>query len=198
MKLLLVSDKEEPYIWDYFDRERFADIDCILACGDLHAEYLNFLVTMVGKPLYYVPGNHDKRYLITPPEGCTSLDGQLMEVMGVRILGFGGSMRYNATEFQYSEKEMEARIKRLRFTLWRKGGFDVLLTHAPAKGVGDGEDLCHHGFQCFADLVEKYKPRYHIHGHNHLEYGKVQRVMKHGETTVINACGYYILDTEKM
>jgi Icc-related predicted phosphoesterase len=198
MKLLLVSDKEESYIWDYFDRERFADIDFILSCGDLHAEYLSFLVTMVNKPLFYVPGNHDKTFVRTPPEGCASLDGQLTEFMGLRILGFGGSMRYNNGDFQYSEDEMQARVNRLRFALRRKGGIDLLVTHAPAKGVGDGPDLCHHGFQCYTDLIDKYKPKYHIHGHNHLEYGKVDRVLHRGETTVVNACGYYILDTEKI
>ena len=70
MKLLLVSDKEESYIWDHFDMERFKDIDFILSCGDLSADYLSFLVTMVNKPLFYVPGNHDKTFVRTPPEGC--------------------------------------------------------------------------------------------------------------------------------
>lgn len=196
MKLLLVSDREEPYIYDYFDRERFADVDFILSCGDLRAQYLSFLVTMVNKPLFYVPGNHDKSYLREPPEGCTPIDGQLVEHMGLRMLGLGGSMRYNHGPFQYDEAGMRARVNRLRFRLWRSRGFDILVTHAAAKGVGDGPDLCHNGFQCFTDLLDKHKPRLHIHGHNHLEYGRVQRVLKYGETAVVNACGYYILDTD--
>lgn len=198
MKLLLVSDREESYIWDYYDRERFADIDFVISCGDLSAEYLSFIDTMVNKPLFYVPGNHDKAYVNTPPEGCISLDGQLTTHMGLRILGLGGSMRYNHGVYQYGEEEMRARVKRLRFRMWREHGIDLLVTHAPAKGAGDGADLCHNGFQCFTDIIDKYKPRYHIHGHNHLEYGKVTRIMRRGETTIINACGYYILDTDKV
>ncbi len=197
MKLLLVSDKEDKYIWDYFDAERFKDIDLIISCGDMKAEYLSFLVTMISKPLFYVPGNHDKAYLRQPPEGCTSIDDDLIEYNGLRIMGLGGSMRYNLGHYQYTEKEMQKRIKKLWYSLWRKKGFDILVTHAPAKDCGDGPDLCHSGFQCFTDLIAKYKPKYHLHGHNHLEYGNFPRITTCGQTTVINACGYYILDTEK-
>jgi Icc-related predicted phosphoesterase len=197
MKLLLVSDREESYIWDYYDRERFKDIDFVVSCGDLRAEYLSFIVTMVNRPLFYVPGNHDTAYLRSPPEGCTPIDGLLTEYMGLRILGLGGSMRYNQGEFQYTEEEMLARVKRLKSRIWRKGGIDLLVTHAPAKDVGDGKDLCHTGFQCFTDIIDTCKPMYHLHGHNHLEYGRVKRVLRRGETTVVNACGYYILDMEK-
>ncbi|WP_218031481.1 hypothetical protein [Paenibacillus kobensis] len=35
MKILIVSDEESKYIWDYFDRERFKDIDLIISCGDM-------------------------------------------------------------------------------------------------------------------------------------------------------------------
>lgn len=197
MKLLLVSDKEDKYIWDFFDKERFQDVDFILSCGDLKAEYLSFLVTMVNKPLYYVPGNHDREYIRNPPEGCVSLDDQLTVVGGLRILGLGGSMLYKFGEFEYTEEEMARRIRKLGFGLWRSRGFDLLVTHAPAFGVDDGKDLCHMGFKCFTDLIDRYKPKYHIHGHNHLDYGKIARTQKYHETTVINAFGYYILDTDK-
>jgi uncharacterized protein len=198
MKLLLISDKEDKYIWDFFDPERFKDVDFVLSCGDLSADYLSFVVTMVNKPLFYVPGNHDKKFVRNPPEGCTSLDGVLTLQSGLRILGLGGSMQYNYGDFQYTEKAMAKRVNKLKFSIWRNHGFDLLVTHAPAFGVDDGKDLCHTGFQCFTDLIDKYKPKYHIHGHNHLDYGHIARTLKRGDTTIINAFGYYILDTDKM
>jgi predicted phosphodiesterase len=73
MKILLVSDEECSYIWDYFDAERFKDIELIISCGDLKADYLSFLVTMIKAPLFYVPGNHDGKYDVKPPEGCESI-----------------------------------------------------------------------------------------------------------------------------
>ena len=197
MKLLLVSDREEAYIWDHFDQERFKDIDLVLSCGDLKADYLSYLVTMINKPLFYVPGNHDKAYAHNPPEGCDSIDGKLVEHMGLRIAGLGGSMRYNLGLYQYTEAEMRSRLNKLKTSIWFKGGIDIFLSHAPALGMCDGKDLCHTGFQCFANLIDKYKPKYFIHGHNHLEYGKFPRICSHTGTEIINACGYYILDTEK-
>jgi uncharacterized protein len=197
MKVLLVSDKEDTYIWDHFDPDRFKDVDFILSCGDLKSEYLSFLVTMVNKPLFYVPGNHDKTFVKSPPEGCTSLDGAITEYMGLRMVGFGGSIRYNKGDYQYEEDEMRKRTNHLTPRIWLKHGFDILVTHAPAKDCGDGTDLCHRGFECFGNLIDKYKPKYHIHGHNHLEYGMRPRVLHRGDTTVVNAFGYFILDTEK-
>lgn len=194
MKILLVSDREDPYIWDHFDRERFAGIDLVISSGDLKNDYLSFLVTMISVPLFYVPGNHDTEYLTNPPEGCESIDGRLVTYKGKRILGLGGSFCYSNQEFQYDDRQMEKRIRKLRYPLWKNHGFDILVTHAPAFGVGDGDDLCHRGFKAFNNLMDKYRPKYFIHGHQHLNYKRQPRIQVYSSTTVINAYGYYILD----
>ena len=87
MKILVVSDKESKFIWDHFDPERFRDVNLIISCGDLSPSYLSFLVTMIPCPLLYVPGNHDKKYELHPPEGCVNIDGRLLIYKGIRILG---------------------------------------------------------------------------------------------------------------
>lgn len=194
MKILLVADVEEPYIWDHFDRERFNDIDLTISCGDLRANYLSFLVTMIKAPLFYVPGNHDKSYITNPPLGCESIDNKLVNYKGIRILGLGGSPMYNNGEFQYTEKQMKRRIGKLRFKIWRNKGFDILVTHAPAYGLGDGNDVCHKGFKAFRSLLDKYSPKYFFYGHQHLIKNLQPRIRKYGNTTVINAYGYYILE----
>lgn len=194
MKILLVSDKEEPYIWDYFDRERFADVELILSCGDLKAEYLSFLVTMIKAPLLYVHGNHNTDYLKNPPEGCISVEDRIYIHNGIRIIGLGGSHRYNDNEFQYTERQMEKRINRLKPKIWWNKGFDILLTHAPAFGLCDGSDICHRGFKSFNILLDRYTPRYLIHGHQHLNYKNQKRIIKYKDTEIINAYGYYLLD----
>lgn len=194
MKILLVSDKEEPYIWDFFDYERFADIELVLSCGDLKAEYLSFLVTMIKAPLYYVPGNHNRSYINNPPEGCESADGKLITYKGIRIVGLGGCMMYNSREFQYTENQMAKRINRLKRTIKKNRGFDILLTHAPAKGLGDGDDLAHRGYQSFVDMLDRYSPRYFIHGHQHMSYKRQPRIIQYNNTTVVNAYGYHIIE----
>ena len=110
MKLLLLSDVEDSYLWDYFQPGRLDEYDLILSAGDLKAEYLRFLVTMSHAPLLYVHGNHDGNYEKDPPEGCRCIEDQVVKVGGLRILGLGGSVRYNGGSHQYTEGEMRSRI----------------------------------------------------------------------------------------
>ena len=195
MKLLLVSDRESEYLWDYYQPGRLADVDLILSCGDLNAHYLSFLVTMGAAPLLYVHGNHDKNYIRTPPEGCECIEDKLVTVKGLRILGLGGCIRYNPGPHQYTEEEMARRIRRLRFALWKAGGVDIVIAHAPAQGYGDGEDRAHKGFACMLDLIDQYQPRYFIHGHVHASYvANLVREHRRGETTIINAYERYLLE----
>jgi Icc-related predicted phosphoesterase len=194
MKILLVSDLESPYIWDHFEPERFRDIGLTISCGDLKAEYLSFLVTMINAPLFYVHGNHDGNYMQCPPEGCDCIDGKLVMYNGIRILGLGGSKRYNPGEFQYTDGEMEKRIRKLTSRILMNRGFDILVSHAGGLGIGDDTDLCHEGFKSFNKILDKYSPPYFIHGHVHMDYGKKERIVRYRDTTVINAYGYYILE----
>ena len=195
MKILIVSDEESSYYWDYYQKGRLDDIDLILSCGDLKAEYLEFLVTMSHAPLLYVPGNHDRQYEKHPPEGCDCIDGKLVNINGLRILGLGGSRQYNGGPNQYTEKQMSARIFKAKPKLRKNKGVDIVLTHAPASGCGDAPDVAHAGFECFCSLMDRYKPKYLIHGHVHKRYGpSIERLHQYGETKVINASGYYILE----
>ena len=186
MKILAIADEECASLWDFFDKSKVADIDLIISCGDLDPRYLSFLVTMTTAPVLYVHGNHDGKYDRIPPEGCTCIEDDIFVYEGVRILGLGGSMRYTQGDHQYTEKEMQKRVRKLRFKLFKKRGFDILVTHSPA--YHDGRDLPHQGFQVFLDLLEKYKPKYFLHGHVHLNYARGQkRYDQYRDTTVVNA-----------
>lgn len=194
VKILIVSDKEDNYIWDHFDRKRFLDIDLIISCGDLKASYLEFLTTMINVPLLYVPGNHDTPYLEKPPEGCRCIDNELITYKGIRILGVGGCNEYRGGPYQYTQKQMQKRILKLKYKIWKNDGFDILVTHAPAKGLGDGEDLCHEGIEAFNKLLDKYSPKYFFHGHQHLNYNNQERIITYKDTTIINAYKYHIVE----
>ncbi|MBR6208510.1 MAG: metallophosphoesterase family protein [Oscillospiraceae bacterium] len=195
MKLLLISDIESPLLWDHFVPGRLDDVDLILSCGDLKPEYLSFLVTMSHARLLYVPGNHDGIYETQPPEGCECVDGRLVTVEGLRILGLGGSSWYNGGPYQYSEGQMRRRIRKKAPALWLGGGVDIVLAHAPIRGLGDQDDPAHRGFDSFRGLVERWHPRYFVHGHVHLNYGyKIPRRSRLGDTEIINAYGYQFLE----
>lgn len=195
MRILTVSDEECPALWDYYTSGRLKDYDLIISCGDLKAEYLSFLVTMARCPLLYVHGNHDEDYARRPPEGCDCIDGRLVTYNGLRILGLGGCRRYRPGEHQYSDQEMEKRIRKLRYALWRAGGVDIVVTHAPPRGYGDGEDLAHQGFEALLPLLDKYRPAYLLHGHTHMCYSfGTERIRHYGATTIINTCERFVLE----
>ena len=62
------------------------------------------------------------------------------------------------------------------------------MTHAPAYELNDARDLPHQGFKVFLALLEKYKPRFFLHGHVHMSYGRNhKRYDRYQETHVINA-----------
>jgi Icc-related predicted phosphoesterase len=150
---------------------------------------------MVPVPVLYVHGNHDDKYEKNPPEGCTCIDGGIYEFEGVRILGLGGCHRYKPGVNQYTNKQMRKRVRRLRFKLWRSKGFDILVTHAPARGLHDDEDPCHQGFHVFNDLIEQYHPKLFVHGHVHMNYGrKFPREDVVGDTRVINAYEKFMVE----
>lgn len=195
MKILTVSDEECPSLWEHYAEGRLREYDLILSCGDLKADYLSFLVTMARCPLLYVHGNHDTGYDRMPPLGCDCIDDKLVVYNGIRILGLGGCRRYHPGSHQYTEREMRRRIRRLRFPLWRAGGVDIVVTHAPAADLGDGDDPAHWGFESFVKLLDRYQPKYFIHGHVHLRYGpNQQRIRTYGKTTIINASERYTLE----
>lgn len=198
MKILVLSDVESKYLWDYFEKEKLEEIDLILSCGDLKPQYLSFLASFTKAPVLYVRGNHDDCYKDTPPDGCVCIEDTIYVFNGVRILGLGGSIRYKNGKNQYTQKEMNSRIKRLKLKLMRKKGFDILLAHSPAAGLGDGEDGPHKGFEGFIDLITKYKPKYFIHGHVHMNYSKdFKRENKYEDTTIINGFERYVFEYDE-
>ena len=199
MRILAIADVEERCLWDYYDEQRFADVDLILSAGDLCADYLEFLVTVMNKPLLYVRGNHDDAYERRTPGGCVCVEDSVYVWHGLRIAGLGGSMRYRNGSNMYSEQEMARRVRRLEPKVRLAGGVDILLTHAPARGVGDLDDLPHQGFDCFNGAVGRWMPDYLIHGHVHKGYDprfERERVLE-GGCRVVNAFGYTILELDQ-
>lgn len=195
MRILAISDTPEGWLWERWDRERVAGVDLVISCGDLPATYLEHIVTLANVPLVYVQGNHDTAYDDHAPEGCISIDGRLRDFRGLRVMGLGGSIRYNDEVHGFTEAEMARKAARMALLASATGGVDLVVTHAPLRGYGDLDDLPHRGFEALGRLVERTRPRYLLHGHVHLEYGRIERVREHPcGTTIVNVCGSYVLE----
>lgn len=195
MKILAISDEVCPALYDFYVPGRLDGYDLIISCGDLKPQYLSFLVTLTRVPLLYVHGNHDGIYETRPPEGCDCIEDDLVIYKGLRILGLGGTPRYSPGPHQYSEAQMRWRIFKLKWKILKHRGVDIVVSHAPLAGVGDGDDFAHRGYYEFLRFVDKYHPKYWLHGHVHMRYGiDNTRVREYNGTKVINVCERYVLN----
>ncbi len=226
MRILAVSDVVDPVLYDHFDGKRWheAGVDVLISCGDLPSDYLSQLASRFDRPLFYVPGNHDGGYYHVPPDFGQSIDGRLFRYNGLRILGLGGAPLHNGGTEQYGERGMALRILMLRPALWRLGGVDLVVTHAPPrfdapqrhpplrKAIGGRRhvspslhddqvhpsapwpDPGHRGFHAFANLIHTYRPRVLLHGHTHLGYGTTDRTSTIDGTRVIDVYGHCLVD----
>ena len=195
MRILLLADEESKLYWDFFNKADFDGIDLIVSCGHLKASYLSFLATMTGLPVLYVRGNHDDSYAQQGPDGCICIEDSVYNYNGIRFMGLGGCNRYKPGKNQFSEKEMKKKKKKMKGQLFWNKGIDVLVTHAPAAGIHDDCDECHKGFEVFNEIIEKYKPKFFVHGQVHMNYGrKFPREDMVGETRVINAYQRYVIE----
>jgi Icc-related predicted phosphoesterase len=195
MRILTVSDIVVPSLYPVADRPALGPIDLVVACGDLPPEYLGYLAHAFDVPLFFVKGNHDIRFAKQPPGGCSDLNGRLVTFRGLRFIGLEGSMWYNGGPVQYTEKQMQGHIRRLRPILWWHKGVDIVVTHAPPLGIQDGNDLCHQGFACYRWLIQKFRPRFFLHGHIHARFqDDADRVSLVDGTRVINTYGHHIFE----
>ncbi len=181
-------------------RRRYDDVELVISCGDLPAAYLDFITSVLNVPMFYVRGNHDERYRDDPPGG-ENLHGRLVTYKGLSFVGIEGSRRYNDGDVQYGEADMLRTViglgPQLKLRQLRDGyGVDVLVTHAPAKGIHDLPDLPHNGLNAFLRFMEWYRPRYMIHGHVHTYDRRDVTQTQYHDTTVLNINPVMLLEVE--
>jgi len=183
MKILCVSDEVDPLVYSPRIKERFGDVEFVLAAGDLPMDYLEFIVSMLNKPLFFVQGNHDlpfapneipgMRVFLGASEasasGAVDIGFRLVREAGLSILGLPGSIRYNGTQNQFTDTQMFFRLfllmPRLFFNrLFHGKAVDLVVTHAPPRAINDRDDPCHRGFRAYVWLIKRFKPRWFVHG----------------------------------
>lgn len=238
MKILAISDEVVDLLYSPRIKERYADVDLVLGCGDLPFYYLEFIVTMLDVPLYYVPGNHDKpnQYMsdgrvVNRAEGCETLDGRVVSFEASRQIdlapqppalqgkgdaphgstprvgegqgdgkgsvpllfgGLGGCLRYNSdASHQYTQGQMSARAMGLAPALLfnrvrHRRPLDLFISHAPPRGIHDGPDLAHTGFDIFNQMMDWFQPRFWLHGHSHVYRLDTVTATRYKQTVVLN------------
>ena len=208
MRILAIADEVDQRIYGPVLRQRFSDVSLVISCGDLPIYYLEYVVSVLDVPLLYVRGNHAHSQVAssgevkTEPEGCENIHGHVVQAKGLLIAGLEGSMRYTDGPYQYSEREMQIQalrlVPRLMLNKWRHGRYlDILVTHAAPLGIQDADDVCHRGFRAFVQLMDRFRPRYLLHGHIHAYTPSVITETRYRDTDVLNAFRYRVLEIEE-
>lgn len=143
MKFLCVSDQIDPLVYSTQVKERYGDVDAVFCAGDLSMEYVDFIDTALGKPTFFVFGNHNlqefkyyQKNAVNPVEG--SWEEKNKHIHGgiyvsnkviknrylnftlqngkstpLLICGVSGSLKYNDGKCQYTERQMKNQLKKM-------------------------------------------------------------------------------------
>jgi Icc-related predicted phosphoesterase len=206
-KILAVSDQVVDRIYTLATNGHFREVDLILGCGDLPYTYLEYLLSILNVPLFYVPGNHDPVYhptrSLSRAEGGSNLDLRTAFTKGHLLAGFGGSIRYRPDGVnQYTQSEAFFRAYRLIIRIFLKQVRygkkpDVLIAHSPPFGIHDEDSSAHQGLKALNFLIRTIRPRYFFHGHTHFYRNNLEDfVTQVGVTTVMNIFPYKIIDID--
>jgi len=206
MKILAVSDETIDRLYSVGVRETYPDVRMLVGCGDLSYSYLEFLVTVLNVPLFYVPGNHDPGYDYhagSRAEGGTNLDGKVIHTHGLIMAGLGGSIMYTpGGPNQYSQSEMYWRVyqllpKILLRSIRHRRRLDILITHSPPFGIHDDDDRAHQGLKALNFLLQVAKPRFMLHGHTiFYKHNIKSHITDYYQTQVINIYPFRLMDID--
>lgn len=207
MRLLAISDKVEPLLYSPAIHKVVGPVDMILACGDLPHYYVDYVVSMLGKPCFLVQGNHASgmefehvHFPDAPVRHPMDIHRRVVMEQGLLIAGLEGSIRYNQNpRFQYTQQEMWWNVWNLvPSLLWNRlihrRYLDVLIAHSPPAGIHDGPDRPHQGFESFLWFMRTFRPRYLLHGHKHIYRPDEVTKTRYEKTTVVNVYPWRIIE----
>lgn len=206
--VLVIADEVASNLQDHVLRDIAPDL--VLSAGDLPWDYLEWVASCVDVPMVFVPGNHDPEiksarhggwawtdddmpFDAPRPHGVLNADQQVVEAAGLRIAGLGGCVKYRVGPHQYTQRQYSTRAHRLVRRSRAAGPVDVLLTHAPPLGLGDGEDGPHVGIEALHRVLARLEPTWHLHGHIH-PYGQLMPDRQVGPTTIRNVIPWKVFD----
>ena len=208
MRILSLSDVVDPFLYSPALIRRCGNIDLLISCGDVPLDYLEYVSSMLGVPLYFVHGNHVREKDVDEGKDQnkfavgTNLHLRVVRHhSGVLLAGVEGSLRYRQGQHQYSQSEMWMNVLSLVPALIRNrilyGRYlDIFVTHAPEWRIHDEDDLPHRGIKAFNWLIRTFQPAFHLHGHIHVYRPDVITETKVGKTRVINTYGYKLLELD--
>ncbi len=159
-------------------------IDLLVSLGDLwDATILKARSRYSPAAAFAVRGNHDGAGPM--PDSVISLHLSIQSFHGVSFGGFAGSWRYKPRGHHlFDQHEVTDLVRDFPRV-------DVFVAHNSPAGVHERDSETHQGFDAFLAYIDRARPAYFIHGHQHLN-----GITRRGETTIIGVFGEVLFDWE--
>ncbi len=152
----LDEDKFKQYILN-------KQYDVCIMLGDHYNRDIDIILKYVDKSkIYGIKGNHDYDYLSS--YNIPNINGNIIEINGVKILGMEGSFKYKPVDFPSFTQEESIDFFN------SKPKVDILVTHDKKFDYEKLKDPAHQGLIGITNYIFKNKIPIHIHGHIHEPY----------------------------
>lgn len=176
MKIIVIGDDDS--LIGHLHAEA---VDLLLSLGDLHDSSIEKAIARYRpKKTLALRGNHDSNE--TFPSSMTSLHFTVESFQGLTFGGFNGCWRYKSRGHHlYDQSEVSSML--LEFPR-----VDVFVAHNCPRGIHERDEDVHQGFIGFLDYIDRVRPAYFIHGHQHIRH-----TTQCGDTKIIGVFGEMML-----
>ena len=142
------------------------DFVLCLLLGDYSVNDILKVLDHISKDkIYALLGNHDVDYISN--YNLNNLNGKIINIHGVRLLGIQGSFKYKPINFLSFTQEESIKF------LMNKESADILISHDGPFDDNMINNPAHQGLFGITYYLYKNKVKYNIHGHLHNDYKKV-------------------------
>lgn len=167
LKMIIISDTHNTLNEEEFkifvNEHQIYDV-CLLL-GDFGSNDLPIILKYIDKEkIYALLGNHDYNYI--KDYELNNLNGKIININGVKLLGIEGSFKYKPVNFpSFSQKDSIIFLN-------DKESVDILISHDTKFNDKAFNDPAHQGLFGITYYLYKNNVPYHIHGHIHSRYKK--------------------------
>jgi Icc-related predicted phosphoesterase len=180
MTLLIISDDES-----LLGHLPYARADILISCGDLSDQVIAGAAKRCNcRQILAVKGNHDSSGCFE--DSIIDLHLRVHSIYGISFGGFCGAWKYKPKgNYLFEEAEVECALASFP-------PVNVFVAHNSPRMVHDREDDVHIGFGAFKTYIDRVRPRWFLHGHQHLNIESLV-----GVTRVAGIYGYRFMVIEE-
>ncbi len=175
MRIIAISDihLDKEAVSMLKEKLKNKPLDALIVAGDITTHGSEFAAEEILKELkqiarvFSIPGNMDTKEVLELLENkSNSLHNRVLVFDNYRLAGFGGGLKGNPGQLNFSEKQLENSLEKL---LEEDCSKTILVTHLPPFGTsldlaGSGK---HIGSKAILKIIERRQPLLHLCGHAH-------------------------------